>query len=244
MRTFFLSCSLLLSSLAMSACGGGGDSTVPPPTGPEAEERLAAVAMVGDAMTAELTAENPVAPMMSFERDQPTFEDLDACSDFTGTFLNGSVTYNDCDTARGSLAGTTSWTWALDDGWTTTRDLTFTSLADSSTTTLTGEANWKVTLKLDGTRSMRRQGANTTIGPEGRVETASDLKWSYSRTETGITRSWPTGSATIEVFSGTDKLFDIALTFNGTATVTALINGEEYTFSLLTPNAPVFRRYT
>jgi len=241
MRNLLLTLTLSTVTLLASCGSGGSSTTAPAPTGPEAEARVGAVAQAGDAVAAELTAENEIAPMIGLERDRPNLRDLDDCATLSGTPLNGSIMYNSCVTPRGTLSGTTSWMFEPPTSWTSTRDLTFTRARDGATTTIVGTATWTRSLGLDGVRGIRRQGATTTTTSERRIETASDLRWSWGRSDAGVTRSWPTGTASTSIYEGASLVHSVQLTFDGTSTVTALINGEEYQYSLLGNRPPEFK---
>lgn len=248
MRTYSTFILSLFASLALASCGGGGNTTTPPaPTGPEAEARVAAIESTADATSADLSAEISVASMISFQRSQPALGDLDDCTTFVGTFGNGTLTFDECDTRRGFLNGTITWSGNVIDGWTSVQDLSFRRGNNGRVLTVVGTADWDLTHNLDGSRTIRRIGTSTSTRPGERIESSSDLRWTWTQGDTGLTRTYPVGTASIDIYHGNGStnnlVHELDLTFDGTSTVLAVINGEEYSFSLLSTIPPRFKKF-
>lgn len=228
MRTLTLA--LTTSCLALVVGCGGGSSVVTPT--PDETSRENAVALAGDVASIEVSSDSVMAPMMGQFIERPRLEEWDACTEVTGDrATGGTITYTDCDTPRGTLNGTVTWT-PIADGRTLTRDLTFTRESDGQSLHLEGTATWTHSVDANGVRTIHRTGDSTATGPERTTESSSDLTWTYARTADFVQRSYPTGTIDTQIFEGGELVKDVHLEFNGTSIVTATVDGETYTYDL------------
>jgi len=94
---------------------------------------------------------------------------------------------------------------------------------------------------------MRGVGTTTSSRPGERIEASSDLSWTWTPGDSGTTRTYPVGSISLDIFHGNGNpnnlVHEVELFFDGTATVLAVTNGEEYTFSLLSTIPPRFKKF-
>ena len=233
--------------LALVGCGGGG-TTTPNPNGNgqsvlDPTRTEAAVTVSADLASANLVAESAVAPMISGDSEEPEGTGCDgsggqkmdrSCVTVEGNRrTGGSITYNDCQTPRGTLSGTV--TWSVDDNGsrTTTRDLTFTRANTTTPLHITGTTTWTRSTDASNVTTIHQVGSGVTTDGTFEVDSSTDLTWTKQPASTlGWGRSFPTGTITMVFKKDGTVVKTVTQTFDGTNIVTVDVDGQTYTYQL------------